>query len=362
MTWKTDALAVLTYISSDGAKQIITEIDLNEPVSNNQVTETAVNSSSGQFTRLGQHIQVNQVATPQEAINGGIQNNQVALNELKVYVTQCGGLPVDAEQVTVIMYKDPNSLSLKRIGEYTGKRISRGIYSVVMPSAQATKIDVSKVEICEALKAVATNVACSNVSKVLRKIVKTGGKVSLPSIILTEIADRMVEEVCSIMADQTSENACSANFDDTPINLYTGDVAFLATVVPATGGAIKYLPMVIVDGKNTSYPNLKAELGGESKINALVLNPDRPLAKQPYTATASIACLPINTIVSISVVGTDGYKDTQNLVVNKLDTNGNFTISLGVPGAVSGIKDDINLTATLPDGKKITRSASLISQ
>jgi hypothetical protein len=312
--------------------------------------------------RDGQSINVSQVFNQKDNTSLAYSKQATNLKELKVYVTQCDGLPVDAEQVSVIMYKDPNSLSLKRIGEYPGRRIARGIYSVVMPSDQAIKIDVNKVQICEALKEVATTVSCSNVSKVLRKIAKTAGKLTIPSVILTEMADRIVEETCELMAEMGTEKACEKNFDDTPINLYTGDVGFLATVIPATSGKPKYLPMQIVDGENSKYPDLKAELGGETKVNTLTLTPDRPLAKQSYLSNASITCLPYNSVVSISVVGTDGYKDSRTLVVQNLDANGNFVINLSVPGALSGVKDDIYLKAKTPTGKEISQTATLIFQ
>lgn len=363
--WKSDSKAVLTYVSQDGLKQINTEIDLNETENgirpNNKNSPEQIIEPS-QVLRKGQSIIVEQILEKREVKNSVSYKAKAKFQELKIYVTQCNGLPVDAEEVSVIMYKNPDKLYLERIGEYTAFRVTRGIYSVVMPSEQATKIDVNKVEICNALKTIAAEVACSNVSEILRKLAKIGAKVSIPTTIATEVADQIVEDVCNLMLEQPEDKSCEQNFDKTPINLYTGDVSFIAAVVPRNGGKIKYSSMVIVEGKDVTYPDLKIELGGEIKVNTLTLTPDRPLARQSYVADASFACLPFNTLVTISVIGTDGYKKSSALSVQNLDPNGNFSIRLTVPGALQGVKDDIFLEAKTPAGKLIKQTATLIFQ
>jgi hypothetical protein len=364
LNWQSDSKATLTYVSGNGETQYNTEIDLNAPDElKTQIFETPQTFSTENLSaRRGEDISLQQIQTPNTSISSSRQSyQQPQLNELKVNVTQCNGLPVDADQVTVIMYRDPGGLSTQRIGEYPGKRIARGLYSVILPSDQATKVEIDFQEACEVVSKLTDKILCGSTIKVLRKIAKVT-KISPVTFAAGTIAEKALEDACEFVSGNAANNACESKFKSQLSTIYTGDISFLASVVPASGGKVKYFPQVIVNGKSTQYPDLKAELGGEAKVNTMTLTPDRPLAKQSYNAIASIYCLPFNSLVSMSIVGTDGYKNTKTLTVNNLDNTGAFSISLIVPGALTGIKDDISLKVTLPDGKIITRSASLVFQ
>jgi hypothetical protein len=87
-------------------------------------------------------------------------------------------------------------------------------------------------------------------------------------------------------------------------------------------------------------PNFTVELGsmGQAKITSLTVDPSSPAADQSYVATAEIQCLAPDTPVTITVVGTDGYTDsnTQNL------SNDSF-ITLTVPGGAQGVRDVVKV-------------------
>jgi hypothetical protein len=365
LNWQSDSKATLTYVSGNGETQFNTEIDLNAPdepkTQSFEIPQTF--STDNLSVRRGEDIMLKQVQTPNIDVSSPRQSFQqsTTMKELKVNVTQCNGLPVDADQVTVIMYKDPGGLSTQRIGEYTGKRIARGLYSVILPSDQATKVEIDYQEACKVVSELANTVLCSKTAKVLRKIAKVS-KITPVTFAVGVLAEEALEKTCELVAGAAANNTCESKFESKLSTIYTGDISFLASVVPASGGKVKYFPQVIISGKSTQYPDLKAELGGEAKVNTMTLTPDRPLAKQAYHAVASIYCLPFNSIVTMSVIGTDGYKNSKSLTVNNLDNTGAFSISLYVPGAASGIKDEILLKATLPDGKIINRNVSLVFQ
>lgn len=355
LTWKTDSKAVVTYLTANGLNQASTELDFNEPDESMRVSFPNVMQNAS--IRSGMDMQLKQIASfPEQNTFTNLVSN-TSQKELKVYVTQCGGLPADAEQVSVIMYRYPHNPGDKRIGEYIGKRIVKGMYSVILPSDVAFTVGINKQEACQTLTEKISGVACDKTAKKLRKILKWG-KISIPSAIISSVIDDILESVCEEVANKSCENS----FEDKESTIYTGQLSFLATVIPTSGSNSIYFPEKIIDGNSLNYPDLKAEIGGEAKANTLILNPDRPTKAQSYKATASISCLPVNTLVTISVIGTDGYKNAKTLVVKNIDENGYFNIELIVPGAATGVKDEINLKATLPNGNVIIRNASLVFQ
>ena len=97
---------------------------------------------------------------------------------------------------------------------------------------------------------------------------------------------------------------------------------------------------------------------GNPMIFNFHLDPSSPVAGQSYMAYATLHCMPIGSIVTMHIVGTDGYVDTQ---VTEM-TSSNAVATLGVPGAMTGIKDDVSVTVQTPDGETYTAYASLIFQ
>jgi hypothetical protein len=356
LNWKTDAKAVVTYLTADGQNQASAELDFDESEENERVVAPV--KVKHYSSRSGMDMQLKQISstTAQKTISNNLVGKS-GLKELKVFVTQCGGMPADADQVSVIMYRYPHMPGDKRIGEFEGKRIAQGIYSVILPADQASTVSINKLDACKILAGKIGPIACSQTAKRLRKILKWG-KVTVPSAVITTAVDKALEFVC----EQIANNACEATFENKESIIYTGQLSFLAAVVPSSGAKVNYSHEKIIDGDSPSYPDLKAELGSEAKANTLTLTPDRPAAGQRYRATAAIACLPVNTIVTISVVGTDGYKNSKSLVVYNVDESGYFNIELSVPGGESGIQDVITLKATSPGGNTVNRSASLVFQ
>lgn len=86
----------------------------------------------------------------------------------------------------------------------------------------------------------------------------------------------------------------------------------------------------------------------EAAIENLAINPVDPAPGEYYLATANIHCAE-GKLVSISIVGTDGYTDA-----NAFIAQGNITVYLWVPGAEYGIQDLI--TVEVEDGPKMVTS------
>lgn len=108
-----------------------------------------------------------------------------------------------------------------------------------------------------------------------------------------------------------------------------------------------------------SLPNLEVNWGSQPQISQFNLNPAAPTEGQGYVATADLYCLPAGAIITLSIVGTDGYTNANVFVVGD---EINYSATLYVPGAASGVKDICTIKLELPDGSVKTKKASLVFQ
>ncbi|MGM9506824.1 hypothetical protein ACS5NO_03825 [Larkinella sp. GY13] len=362
LKWQTESRATVTYISADGENQVNTEIDLDEEITGGRLAAPAINpvfrAGSGTSVRNNQPLRLRQeFANDAVSIPSGARK-AAGQQEVTINLTNCGGLPSDAEYVSVIMYKSPASKS-NRVGEFKAHRVTKGMYSVILPTDVSAEVNLSNQDICKGVGKVFDKILCNKVTKVLRKVGSKAPKATPWTLIGGFILDKGLGKLCEITTPEGE--LCKANFEDEKKNYWIGNVLFIAKAVPTSGGEPRYSRLTDpIDGK-ASYPDLSVELGAELKVQPLALSPDRPVAQQSYVARASIHCVPVNSRVSLRVVGTDSYTDEVSTVVYSLDANGAFNFSLTIPGAkTSGIQDEIKLTVTLPDGKVITKTASLI--
>lgn len=112
------------------------------------------------------------------------------------------------------------------------------------------------------------------------------------------------------------------------------------------------------DGKGP-LPDLEVSWAGQPRINQFTLSPSAPARGQSYVATADLYCLSAGSVVTLSIIGTDGYADAKAYVVGD---EINYRATLNVPGAESGVKDVCTVKLESPDGSVISKKASLIFQ
>ena len=100
---------------------------------------------------------------------------------------------------------------------------------------------------------------------------------------------------------------------------------------------------------------LTLDMQGDPIINSFTLNPSHPGESVNYTATADYHCIPENSTITLSIVGTDGYSNsiTENI-------SGSGSAVLHVPGAKSGVYDLCTVTINMPFGETLTMQASLV--
>lgn len=101
---------------------------------------------------------------------------------------------------------------------------------------------------------------------------------------------------------------------------------------------------------------IHCDIDGEPTIDSFTLNPDFPSAGQGYVASATYHCVPIGSTITMSIVGTDGYKDSITSFIDEASG----TAELYVPGAATGVKDVCKVEITPPNGETIVMSASLM--
>lgn len=111
---------------------------------------------------------------------------------------------------------------------------------------------------------------------------------------------------------------------------------------------------------NLNPSPLYVDSGGNPAINSFELIPSAPVAYQGYEAIAHLSCLPIGTLITMSIVGTDGYTNSQSQTIQT--DNPYFDATLHVPGSYSGVYDVCTVVVTPPGGPSLTKTASLVFQ
>lgn len=100
---------------------------------------------------------------------------------------------------------------------------------------------------------------------------------------------------------------------------------------------------------------VKLDMQSDPAINSFEINPSCPAKEVDYEVTAEYHCIPDGSTISISVVGTDGYK---NLITKKISGSGQAV--LRVPGAETGVCDVCNIVIDVLGVKTIEMQASLV--
>lgn len=105
------------------------------------------------------------------------------------------------------------------------------------------------------------------------------------------------------------------------------------------------------------YPDLTVDAPSTTEIFALSLTPSSPANGPDYVAKGTVFCALAGDVVTISVMGTDGYTDSVAQTASANETQG---FELVVPGAESGVRDVVTLHITRGGATVASRTAELI--
>lgn len=368
--WITDTRATLAILSKDRQVQVNFEYDA-------QSTE---NKSPVSFD---QKRSKNRVADIQRSLGrsyGNSSSDRMVSSRMDqsvlLSITQCGELsdPPFPPYAEIIDGQGNLLRTLK------GNKVAKGQYEFIAPvpepastsgMAVCTELANKVEEYCKKLELVnfgsgvasifgvdASQELCNKASQALDQLP--------PSI--DESIKQALKDNCKKLIEETLPLTCLLYVQD-PESTFADRVCASETKdfdIPDNSVIYGVVPVAPIDKTSqsevitgaTSIPDLFLDLGDETLISDLVLNPSSPQAGQGYQAVLTVGCAAPGMVVTIQVSGTDGFSDTVTYNETASLPSADYTIS--VPGANQGVQDTITVTVSLPDGSVLTRAASLV--
>ena len=376
--WLGNNKVALNIICNDGINQIDTEIDLTQiqPKSVLNINTAAKTRSADglyskvKFSPIEMPIETPKLNKSAKVIADGTVHN--------LSVTSCGS-PVNYEILRVNLVDQAGISVLK---ELNAVWVANGKYTITVPNGLAPELDPQKAaealssvlsDYCDAAGLVGelpeqlllTSSACAYISG---KLALTGVGVTVAPTVgaaCTGITSAMAVYCATLGAsgppgtdsvlDKMLENKFLENFK------LTGGIrmhVYFKVFTEGYSSGTKIVGFNVADGVTS---NLKAEMAENAKpmIKTIELSPSSPSEGQDYTISANVFCIPIGSVVTISMVGSDGYSESETYTVSDVSqSSGKF--SLAIPGADQGVRDEITVIVTTPDGSEISKSASLV--
>jgi hypothetical protein len=381
LSWITTTHVALTVRTADGKTQVNTFIDLSlappaagapatvmpRPNGATAVASPAASSlESHTVPRAGRHVTLKHIPPVSAAALKAAAATAGGSN-VDVEVDGCGGGPSTSAADVYVRVLSTGGVFL---GEFPATTVGGGHYVATLPSGIALSVNVG--EICDSLATV-LDLTCQTLIEqpgaaaylcvaLAAAVASTGIGAPIAAGIAAACAALVagLELYCLTLnaspvpgAPSLAEMICGSQALN---RTFTSDVVLVPLVIALPADVVGSPIQAPGDGP---FPNLLVDLGGNTTIRSLTLNPPNPAALESYVATADIFCLPAGTIVTMSIVGTDGYTDSSSTTIQTTEQDGTFM--LFVPGAATpGIQDVDTATVVLPTGQTITLDASLV--
>ncbi|MCL6265075.1 hypothetical protein [Flagellimonas myxillae] len=349
--WHSELKASVTFLSDDGSSQLNTEVDFTKDNFEDKVLN--VNKSSRR--KITSRIPF-------------INNPNKPIDETKVNISvfQCG---VEKDARVRVIVKSEAGLVL---GTFPTKRLSSGRYTSSIPSSIAPKINLK--DICQSASTALGNVCLANKvnSNLFPKLCLATTAALVESVVGAPVAAKFLAACATAVAGlnvvciatgspapgapNLKQKLCNSDFLDRE---YKEDIFVGASALALPNNVLSSFEKVNEGGL---LPKLNINFNSQTTIRSLRLSPSSPVAGQDYFAIADIFCLYQGTVGSISVAGSDGYSDQITFSSNStsLQPQALGEYSLSIPGAESGVRDVVTLIVNLPDGQRVSRTASLI--
>jgi hypothetical protein len=365
-TWTSATIVAVTALSADGTVQVSTVADISAvpPSTAPKTVNRQSSPAAGLAPRGGRRISLS--VGPHTASTAPIRKLRdiAGAQNVQVIVTKCG-LPdtSTSDQVSVVAH---DTLTGQLLGFFPAYPTANGHYVATIPTSTALSFNPGAA--CNALVTILGS-ACTitdNTPGGMEAICFAVGAALTAAVITVEAGllilaacerfSPLWELYCAALNDAVTElahDACSASVLN---RTFTGTIMLRATVAALPDNATSLAQTAPGEGP---YPTLSVEIGSDPVVRSLSLDPPAPHAQQGYVATADTFCLRAQTILTLSIVGTDGYRDSQTHAVTADQADATYT--LNVPGAaVAGVHDTVTVTAQPPTGSTITLTASLV--
>lgn len=379
LEWLSDTYATLTAIEPSTGFQVNTYIDLNETPE-----MTAAKSRSCvtdvQARTEAPRLEVTPIELPAETQS----KSSRATGSTRAEISS-GTIPVNLSLKNcewpddATCYVEVVGIDGKTLTKCKGNRVSQGKYVAHIPkSFYQETVDQRKIaEGCDKIadfmgKVCFLNNGVNLLTKLqicqtitLAIISSTGGSATLAAGIFDvtcSSASVMLEAYCNTLG--------AGPMDPAAPTVANGLCQLIKDYANKYASKVKLLPYVYaipyniygqpqtVDLSNGYIPDMEISWGGEPNIASFKLTPSAPQQGQDYVGSAELRCMPKGTNIYMIIIGTDGYVGEQSYTIS--DSGRNFTANLYVPGAASGVRDQCKITVTLPDGKVLTKEASLV--
>lgn len=380
--WLSKTQVAVTLVDPNTNEQLNTLVNLNNSEGDVQLFNIK-NVNDGRMPRNGvASLTVTPIMLKQKASlllpssanhSGGITGN--------VYVEQCGAPDIDA-QCWVDVYDYSDLTGSFGLGKYRGRfnctQVGEGYYQYTLPTNYHEHHNIA--DYCDAINEVVGKICDLNAWTAPGTFAKQALCIQISAALAAGIVSAPVAAVfgtACVAVSTALDTGCgliNGNMDlpeGTP-NLVDGLCAALRemdytwdtplVLMPV----LNALPSCIYGSRqiyeaNTELKDMKIVHGSKPSIPSFKLVPSAPSAGVDYAAIAELHCCPPGTTVVMDIIGTDGYTNTQKTNIDS-NSNLNFTATLNVPGAASGVKDVCTVTVITPSGETLTKKASLVFQ
>ena len=379
LEWDTVAkTAVLTAQTPGGQNQVSTLIDFNVPIplmidkaATNAKAKVQSTDAQNLAPRGGRPLTIT-MARPQESKTQPPLNSSVALlgtsgPEVFTTVTNCGQADDDLQVLTSVFDELSNDL----IGTFPCFNIGSGVFQTSIPfgnlalandDSNCASIALVLETVCSIetlFGATATTQLCLALTAAIDAVNIPAGEAALLNSACAAVTP-LIQLYCATAgatpipgAPSVLDVLCDADF----VNTIAPDpfrVESCVVLMPANAEA-----QDTVFDANSTFPVANSiDLGLDPSIRSLTLVPNAPVAFQDYVATADIFCLPMDSLVTVSISGTDGYTDSVSFPIPVTQMQGFFM--LNVPGGAQGVQDTVTTLLTLIDGTSLSKTAFLV--
>jgi hypothetical protein len=360
----------ITIIAANGNKRLTTEL------SDNGITEMLAHKSlaaSKVVPRAGVTLQ--RVPTPTYSIASlnGTNNVKTKNYGIIVNVKKCG-MPSDVENVKVHLYKSVSGNAFQNnIEDMPARRIATGKYLAAFSNVYASDNSVTLVSACKIFKDVVELIsrkanpleAAELIAKFSTLVTTNSDSVSPEIQDAINILSQRLDHLNTIIDTYTNpkstayKNGC--DFIPEKYQFNFGGIRIVAEAKEQGQGAVKYSHTANETfSAENPQPEVDIDLGSEPTISPIQLAPRSPSINQSYIASVRLQCMSLESIISISVLGTDGYKGKYTEQIGPNSPNP-FDISLKVPGAkTSGVRDVITVSVQTLSGPLPPKEDQLI--
>jgi len=362
--WISDTEILVSAISPEGVVQANVSVDLNNlpataPATASVRKEGGVAKREENLEPRG-GIGVALVELEDEDPAGAaVAANATATGTSKITVTRCGE-PVENASVKLLV-NPPNGSTFSVFAGHTGG----GCYEVTLP-VETTNPGKTAEEICESIAGVFGKLCtglqlinpaaelqiCGAIAAAIDAALLGPTGEGAAILVACEAGFRSARLACNTVGASPAPGAPSIadaicdQVDDAVNAVLAGDTT-LTPIVTIPGQGVFTAP-----AKNgPPVPDFSVNAEDAPAIDSFTTNPTDPAPFQDYTTTAKLSCLPNNTFVTVSIVGTDGFTSSTNCTIS-----GNGTCVLFVPGGAEGVLDVV--TVEVAGGP--TREVSLV--